>query len=120
MSLFIDLFQQQQIQDARRKAENASEKASDMRAVLDDFARRVEALALANQALFEILRERTGITDDEVLARMQQIDLRDGTKDGRMGGKPTTCPRCGRRANTVRKHCIYCGARLTGGHLFGR
>lgn len=120
MDLFIDLLQQQQLREATRKADAAVEKATDVKTTLHELSRRIEAIALANQAMFELLRERTGITDNEILERMQVIDLRDGTRDGRMGGKPVACPSCSRVTNTVRRICVYCGTPLPGAHLFAR
>jgi hypothetical protein len=112
--------QQQQVREATRKADTAVEKATDARAVLHELSRRIEAIALANQAMLELLRERTGISDEEVLQRMKVIDLRDGTRDGQMGGQPIACPSCQRTTNTRRRVCVYCGTTLPGAHLFAR
>jgi len=44
-----------------------------------------------------------------LLRRMAEIDQRDGRKDGKMGGAPVPCRKCGRITNTVQKYCVYCG-----------
>ena len=39
-------------------------------------------------------------------------------KDGKMGGAPVLCRKCGRTTNTIQKYCIYCGEPVAAGHLF--
>lgn len=84
----------------------------------DDLLRQVEFLALANQALFELISDKLGITEGDVIQRMQAIDARDGKTDGKMGAVTSTCPNCGRIVNTGKTNCIYCGALIDTGHLF--
>lgn len=75
-----------------------------------------ERLVLVTHALWELLSERVGISDAELLAKIQEIDARDGQADGRMRSTPTECPKC-RRANTqIRTQCLYCGANLPRGN----
>ena len=49
-------------------------------------------MALANQAVWETLREVYGINDDDLYARMEEFDLRDGSADGKMGRQVLYCP----------------------------
>jgi|GEM_PF-889396 len=84
----------------------------------DELQRQVDFLAMANQALFELVSAKLGITEGDVLERMKEIDGRDGKVDGKMAGITTLCPQCGRIANTAKNNCIYCGALIDTGHLF--
>jgi hypothetical protein len=118
MDLIIDAYQQGQIAEAQVSAAQASDRAKRLQAEVDDLKRRADALTIANQALWEILRARLGIEDKTVLLKMQEIDLRDGLADGKISPRPVACPRCARNSNSKRRACLYCGAALPAGHLF--
>ncbi|HLX70640.1 MAG TPA: hypothetical protein VKV04_13520 [Verrucomicrobiae bacterium] len=78
----------------------------------------VSHMALTCQAMWELLRERAGITDAELLAKIKEVDLRDGTADGRMTPVIVNCPKCGKPSNTKHSQCMYCGAAIPKPHVF--
>ncbi len=119
MDLF-DLYQQGKIHEAKETAQSAQSQAAETAARVKELQRRTDGLALACQALWELLRERTSLTDSDLVARMQAIDLRDGAADGRMTPIPVECPSCQRRSNSRREECLYCGARLPGSQVLER
>lgn len=114
----VDIYQAAQIrevgQDANR-AESAANRANDKAMETD---RRVERLQLVMQAMWELLREREGITDAELEQRILEVDLRDGVRDGRMATQVMICEQCHRKTG-VKAHsrCFYCGAALVGQHV---
>lgn len=118
MNLFDGIFQEQRIRATEKQAQRASDKAVDATSTSLDLRKRVEALALANQALFEILQSRLGISEDEVVQRMAEIDGRDGVRDGKMAARVVPCRSCGRKVSTARQSCMYCGNPVADGHLF--
>ena len=73
----------------------------------EDLAERVDQLALATQALWELAAERLHISDAELTAKIEEVDLRDGKADGRIRAG-LACTACNRR----HRHCLYCGADL--------
>ena len=75
--------------------------------------------ALVCQALWELVSERLGLTDEDLAKRVEEIDLRDGQADGKIGTRQLTCPQCGRPANSSRRTCVYCGAALDVPYAFG-
>lgn len=85
---------------------------------VQELRRRLEHFALAQQALYELFAAKLGVTDDEVMAKMAEIDARDGTVDHRLGSMALVCPACKRRTPANMDHCIYCSAPVKGGHLF--
>ena len=118
MDLLIDIWQQRKINAAQQAAATAVDAAKQTKEDAQSLRMKIDALALANQALFEILSERLGIKEQDVVRRMSEIDMRDGRKDGKMGGAPVACRKCGRTTNTLQKYCVYCGEPVLDGSLF--
>lgn len=116
--LFSDFSQSGRVLHAESAAESARESASEAEHAANEVQRRIEVMALANQALFEILKSRLGITEEEVVARMADIDARDGTRDGKMTATVTACRSCGRKISTARRRCLFCGETALAGNLF--
>ena len=72
---------------------------------------RLDKLLLACTALWELLRDRTDLTEADLLAKVQEVDLRDGQADGRINKTVKKCPRCGRTMSPRHGECLYCGER---------
>jgi hypothetical protein len=88
------------------KAENmALDSMEDIR----ELRHQVERLSLLNQALWELIRDKAGLTDKDLEQMANQIDMRDGSSDGKMGGGAVTCPTCHRVSNAKHYKCMYCG-----------
>ncbi|MBV6459022.1 MAG: hypothetical protein HONBIEJF_02161 [Fimbriimonadaceae bacterium] len=80
---------------------------------VDEVADRVDALQLSCAAMWELLGEKLGVTDDQLIAKMQEIDARDGNEDGRMFSAEEVCPECKRRLLIrARDICSWCGHML--------
>ena len=62
--------------------------------------------------MWELLSERLGVTDEELIARIREIDFRDGKLDGRVTKGLAECPQCNRPNATDRSRCLYCGCEL--------
>jgi hypothetical protein len=75
-------------------------------------------LTLACAALWSLVKEH-GHADEELLARMQELDLRDGKLDGRLAADVVSCKDCGRKTKAGRRTCLYCGKPLPAGPAFG-
>ena len=87
--------------------------ASDARQAASEVTRRFDSLLLINMAMWSLLEEKLGLTEDQLAARVREIDLRDGKLDGRVA--PTElpeCPQCGRKPQRHRPLCLYCGQAL--------
>lgn len=112
-----DVFQHRQIQKADEKADVARLDAKQTKDRLHFETQRIEAkidgLALICEALWETLRENTNLTDLDIQRKIEEIDLRDGRRDGRISGSPTVCKGCNRPAHTRQVTCMYCGEPLT-------
>lgn len=72
---------------------------------------RLDRLQLVCMAMWSLLKERTNLTEEDLLERVRQIDLEDGVEDGKCGGAVgvTICPNCGRKMSARHRRCLYCG-----------
>lgn len=99
-------------------AQEPSLHARGQQSQLDLLTDRVERLTLASQALWELLKEKHGLTETELKERMEEIDARDGAIDGRIGQETVTCPSCGRLTITRGAQCQFCRGPVEGSHTF--
>jgi hypothetical protein len=100
-----------------RRAETLAEempvKGTNSRLMIDCMAMDVEKLLMITEALWIILKEQHGYNDEDLIKRIQDIDLRDGKLDGKRGKEtPPACPSCKR--TLIGKHplCLYCGTKV--------
>ena len=73
--------------------------------------RQIQELRLVSMAMFELLMERATVSNEELIAKIDEIDRRDGIVDGRLweAGGPPRCIQCNRVLLKSTKHCLYCG-----------
>ena len=71
---------------------------------------RLDRLVLVNMAMWSLLQEKTGLTEQDLMDRVQQVDLADGQLDGKARKPPARCPDCERMMSPRHKRCLYCGA----------
>ena len=114
MDLF-DLFQQFRIEknhlDARSKANNLSSQTLDNKVSVEELNSKIDNLSLVCMAMSELL-ESVGFTKEAQLAKIEEIDLRDGKLDGKLHIL-NVCSQCKRKSAPRHKNCLYCGAKLS-------
>lgn len=83
---------------------------------------KVERLALISHALWDLLKDRHGYTDEELNDWINLTDLKDGRLDGRYKANtpPLNCPKCGRVVGRTQGRCIYCGGIASPAQPFDR
>jgi len=111
-------YQQSQIADAQGQAGRAMAKAERQAEDLRETRQQVQRLSLACQAMWELLRERTSLSEADLDSKILEIDARDGKIDGRISTQALTCHACGRPTNSKREFCVMCGAPLRRQHKF--
>ena len=94
---------------ANARARQASDRAANLQARVTELEHQVGRLALLNQALWELLRDKAHLTDADLEKRAHDVDMRDGCEDGQMTAQPVRCPNCGRVSNSKHHKCLYCG-----------
>src|ERR1051326_1006641 len=105
-----ETYQQTRIAEAERTAEGAEAKADRYARTVEDLQRHVERLSLACQAMWELLRECSNLTEEDLEKKILEVDGRDGRVAGKMGNQVLDCPACGRKTSSKRNACVMCGA----------
>lgn len=98
---------------ARHDREEAVKASRDARTEVELLRMDVERLLIISEALWRMLREKGGYTDEDLVNRMVEIDMRDGALDGKVAkGPPAQCPHCKRTLHKRRPWCLYCGGQV--------
>jgi hypothetical protein len=117
--MFWEWYQISRINAAQSVADRADSKTEMLREHFRLLEDKIAGLALACQSLWEVIRDNTGITYEQLTAKMEEIDLRDGRADGKLSAVVETCSKCGRTTSRRRRVCLYCGAANEKGEVFG-
>lgn len=88
--------------EAKSKARQAQAK---VRILEENLAKAL----MINEALWELIRDRLGLTEDDLNNKLYEIDMRDGKLDGKNQRPISECPNCQRRVSSRHAACIYCG-----------
>ena len=101
---FIAQVDAQHARDIARESAMSSDKAR----------KNTERLYMVVQAMWELLKEKAGLTDADLEAKVQEIDMRDGRLDGQdlTQTVPLTCRQCGRTILSGQSQCSWCGAQV--------
>jgi hypothetical protein len=91
--------------DAQRASTQARDAEQRVKALEESLAKTL----LICEAMWEILRDHSGIDNEMLFEKLREIDLRDGVLDGKNQSKPTECPSCQRRLSNRHARCLYCG-----------
>ena len=80
---------------------------------LEDFQMNLgenfDRLTLICRAMWELMREQTNLTEEDLLKKVKEIDLLDGVLDAKLKNPPKKCSQCGRTVSKRHMRCIYCG-----------
>lgn len=95
----------------------SSVSSADARMIVEDSTKslelRIQALELTCAALWTILKEKNGYTDDELMRAIHEVDARDGVIDGKISQSARICPHCNRKVLTRNPtKCAWCGGDL--------
>ena len=96
----------------------SEDRADHIRNRTEDVEDRLDRLLLLTEAFFELLAEKEGLTEDQLAAKVAEIDKRDGTLDGRLARPARPCPQCGAKVPKSRATCMFCGAAVPGSGPF--
>ncbi|MHC4159628.1 MAG: hypothetical protein ACYSSO_11195 [Planctomycetota bacterium] len=109
MDIFWDIRQEGRIADAQYQAYRADSKSQQMQYYIKALEEKIDEMALKCQALWEIVREATSLSDADIYQKIQEVDLRDGVADGKITPTAEKCKNCGRAVSKRHSRCLYCG-----------
>lgn len=113
-----NLYQEQRIHEAQEDARNTRHKVASTQGDLTDLTNRVERLSLLCQAMWELLSQHTHISNNDLIRKVVEVDLRDGREDGKIASRVIQCPKCKNNVNTQRPRCVVCGSVIATKHPF--
>ncbi len=119
IDLLWDIHQNAQISSLQNEITSKNNNNERLNQKLEGVVKQVRRLTLMNQALWELLQEKMGLTEAEFLAKITEVDGRDGQVDGKLTSARMTCPSC-QRPQLGRKNdrCDFCQEPLPQAHVF--
>jgi hypothetical protein len=85
---------------------------------MEDISERIDRLVLLCAAMWSIL-EDGGSTEEQLIARIQEIDAADNVLDGQITAKPTRCRKCDTLVPPGLAACQFCGEPVYDGEPVG-
>jgi len=79
---------------------------------------RIDQLTLVCAAMWELMKEKLAIQDEELVNKVAALDASDGVADGKMTSASTKCAACGRTIFPKHRRCLYCGAPVVIDNIF--
>ena len=107
--LFWDLRQNANIAAAHRAVSRSEGNVERLRTDVQFLEERVDRLTMIAAAMWTLVQKQTGVTDEELVACVQEIDLSDGRLDGQVRRDVSACASCKRPIAPRHTRCIYCG-----------
>jgi hypothetical protein len=109
IDLFWDIRQSADIAAAQRAVARSEGNVERVRTDLQFLEERVDRLTMIAAAMWTLLQKQTGLSDEHLRDRVQEIDLTDGRLDGKVRRDVSACPSCKRPIAPRHTRCIYCG-----------
>ena len=108
--LLWGLHSYRRIGEAEVSAIRAGSKAAQAQRMVHDLEQRIDKLTVICMAMWGLLHERLSLTEEDLMERVKEIDLRDGQADGKITPTVAQCRQCGRVMSRTHSKCMYCGA----------
>ncbi len=123
INLFWNVGQQAQISELKNVARDAKYDAQDAaRRSTEEaylpYVKQLDKLGLVCQAMWSLIQERTDLTEQDLLGRVTELDLKDGVLDGKYTKPPVDCPKCGAKICKKFNRCLFCGEESTEGSAY--
>ena len=94
---------------ARQQAAAASNDASAAKRDVAEMEKEIGRLRLVCAAVWELVKERTKFTEDDLAIKVAELDAKDGVADGQLTRSVRKCVQCQRTVSPKQTKCMYCG-----------
>ena len=95
---------------ASAEATAAQNTAREAQTNVDLLSHDIDRLLLITEALWTLMKQEHGYTDETLAKLIEEIDARKVIVDGlAVKDPPQACPHCGKINSAKRLFCIYCG-----------
>ena len=95
--------------DAQRESAGAQNLARQVQYQARILKANLAKALMINEALWEIIRDKHNLGEEDLNNKLYEIDMRDGVLDGKNQRSASECPNCHRRVSPRHPACIYCG-----------
>ena len=120
IDVFLRMQQQRDIANAQGAAAQAKSDLGRANLNIRSLEDTVEEVSSITQALCELVQARLGITDAELLAKMEEIKRREAGKAHNTSAAPAVCcAKCARPLGTKVTRCLYCVTPVAKTEVFG-
>ena len=110
--MLYDIYQNSRIRHARQTAVDAKSKAQKSQRDVENLEQKVEMLLMVTEALWAIVKKSHKLDDSYLSQVIEEIDLKDGKLDGKVGKTPPIkCSNCGKSITRGKTKCMYCGTK---------
>ena len=96
-------------QAASNDAARAESKTNSLQMEVKNLRSDLSRTLMICEALWEMLSEKAKLTETDLHKKLYEIDMRDGTLDGKNQRKARKCPDCEHMVSARHPACIYCG-----------
>jgi hypothetical protein len=88
---------------------------------IEDLNERIDEISLILRGIWALLEEG-GVTSEQLIAKLEELDMADGVADGKVRKGPVQCSSCDSRVAPGLAKCQFCGAEIVSGdnHPLGR
>ena len=110
MPILWPLSSMRQVSDASAAASSAASTAREANRSLRQLQDQVDRLTIISWAMWTLIQEETKLTEEDLMERVKNLDMLDGTEDGKVTRQVARCRKCDRVMSPRHQSCIYCGA----------
>lgn len=96
----LDVFQQFRIEETDRKVSNIEDNLRERKYTHRNIDERISKLSLVTQAVWSFIKETNQLDDSDLINRIEELDAKDGVKDGKATAVVMTCLDCSKKINT--------------------
>lgn len=99
MSLY-DIRQNQRISKAQTENKRTARTVQESQESIEELRQSVQKLSLACQAMWQLLQTNSGLSEQDLLEALQNIEDKNAAQN---------CAKCGRVQQSKKPNCLYCG-----------